>query len=292
MEPVGIDTPRGPATPVATLQLTPREVEASLGVTFAEVRNDLEPATLALARIDSGTLIGFANYPNSAPEVVHVVQFGDRRPRDVLVELMFDTGITHDTVMWTALGPREDDRMWARSLSEAVLYILVNAPSAHSDDEVIDAIGQSLAGDHGVLRHDGIELWVPGDVRLDYRTYSRPDDPPSTILDAGTWVTIAHTASARAGTLLAEHQAPYPYQVFVDVLKSLQRIAAAAGEALKFIPPGADTPPVTTCWTATGLDVYRNHREHLDRAYLERVAADGRKAAEDWEREIGPRTQD
>jgi hypothetical protein len=299
VEPVSIDTPREAPTPVARLDMRPIDVEALLGLEFVAVANDLAPATLALGRMTGGTLVGFAHLDHGPERGVDVVQFGERRPRDVLTELLYDTGITHDTVTWTALGPREDDRMWARSMSEAWLYILLRTPSDQgSDDEVLEAVVTSQVGPDRVMRYGDIELWVPperippGMAPLGSANYSHPDDPPSTIFDAANWFMISQTAGLQVKMLLEEHQPPYAAWAYHNVLRYLQRAAAAAEEALKFIPPGADEVPVTACWTADGLDTYRCHADKLRRDNLERNAESCRVAAGEWRRTVGPTIQD
>ncbi|MFC5004849.1 hypothetical protein ACFPIJ_44365 [Dactylosporangium cerinum] len=102
-----IDTPRGAPEVIAKLALERADVERRFGLRFAPVDNDLSPAVMALGRLAGGTLIGFAKVELDPSPGVEVVQFGGPapEPRDVVSELLEDTGLTWDEVTWL-LPPR------------------------------------------------------------------------------------------------------------------------------------------------------------------------------------------
>lgn len=100
MEPVDIDPPRGPLEPVARLTVDKMELERRFGLRFVPVENDLAPAVLARARLSDGTLVGFARLLHDTASGVEVWQYAEREPRDVLIQLLDETGLTHEQVAW------------------------------------------------------------------------------------------------------------------------------------------------------------------------------------------------
>jgi len=291
VEPVDIDTPRPAPEAVAKLTVNGANLEVGFDLTFTPVENDLSPAHLALARLSDGTLVGFAELEYDKEVGVEVVQYGDAAPRDVVTVLLYDTGMSHDDVRWIASRPGDDDRMWARSFDEAYLYFLMRASPDWSDEEVLDAIESSDVGEHTVMRFDGTELWVRrrGLLDLPKPTYSLPGEPPSTIIDAGVWLSLANR-SAHAGRRLLEEYRDQPMDddLLLEIDENLMRAAAAIGETLKFLPPGADAIPVTACWSPRGLANYREAPEAFRRAVLEPVAADYQEAAAKFRDLYGP----
>ncbi|GAA3239558.1 hypothetical protein GCM10010532_079550 [Dactylosporangium siamense] len=102
MTPVPIDTPRGAPEVVAKLTLERADVERRFGLWFTGVDHDLSPAVMALGRLAGGTIIGFAKVELDPSPGVEVVQFAGPvpEPRDVVAELLEDTGLTWDEVTW------------------------------------------------------------------------------------------------------------------------------------------------------------------------------------------------
>lgn len=283
MEPVNIDTPRGTLDAVAKLAVDVADLELRFGLRFTPVENDLSPAVLALARLADGTLVGFARLEHDSVGGVDLVQYGEREPRDVLIQLLFETGLTHEQVSWSSAprGP-DDPRMWARTYGEAYLYFLMHAGKEYTDEEILGGIRSSLVGDDAVLRFGTIELWVPPRPEWmppDNPTYSAPADPPSTIIDAGLWVSIANSSANTAVELLNEYGAgPIDDNLYAEIKENIVRAAAAFDESLKFVPPGADMIPVTACWSPRGLRNYRETPEAFRRETLAGLGAEYRRA--------------
>lgn len=292
MEPVDAGTPRGAPEAVAKLTVDQADLERRFGLRFTPVENDLSPAVLALARLSDGTLIGFAKLEHD-PAGVDLVQYGEREPRDVLIQLLYETGLAHEQVSWLSAPRGEDDpRMWARTFDEAYLYFLMHAGKEWTDEEILDGIHASLVGDDTVMRFGDIELWVPipppGWSPPDKPTYSAPDDPPSTIIDAGLWVSLANNSANTAVQLLNEYRGqPIDDDLYAEIEENIVRAAAAFDESLKFVPPGADTIPVTACWSPRGLQNYRESPEAFRRENLESLAAEYRQAIGTFRRQYG-----
>jgi hypothetical protein len=293
VEPVDIGTPRGAPEVIAKLTVDRVDLELWFGLRFTPVENDLSPAVMALARLSTGTLVGFAKLEYDPQGGVDLVQFGEREPRDVLIELLYETSLTHDQVSWL-LPPRaqQDPRMWARTLDEAYLYFLLHAGQEYTDDEVLDGIQISHVGDERVMRFAGIELWVPakpGWAPPDKPVYSTPEDPPSTIIDAGRWVFMAHGCGQTAVKLLTEYGGePLDASLCAEVEENLLRAAGSFDEALKFVPPGADAVPLTACWSAAGLQFYREGAVLFQREALAAQAVQYHNAVADFRRLHGP----
>lgn len=100
MDPVDIGTPRGAPEVIARLTLERADVEARFGLRFTPVANDLSPTVMALGRLSTGTLVGFAKVELDPSAGVELVRFDRRPPADVLTELLCDTGLTPDHVTW------------------------------------------------------------------------------------------------------------------------------------------------------------------------------------------------
>jgi hypothetical protein len=291
VEPVDIDTPRPAPEAVAKLTVNAANLEVGFDLTFTSVENDLSPAHLALARLSDGTLVGFSELEYDNEVGVDVVQYGDAAPRDVVTVLLYDTGMSHDDVRWIASGPGGDNRMWARTFGEAYLYFLMHSPRDWSDEEVLDAIQSTVVGDDTVMRFGGAELWVRrrGVWDTEKPTYSLPDDPPSTIIDAGVWLMLANRSAQAAMQLLNEYRGePMDDDLLLEIEENLLRAAAAIGETLKFLPPGVEVIPVKACWSAGGLPIYRQAPEMFRRATLEIAAAEYRQAVVNFRDSYGP----
>ena len=101
MEVLPLDTPRNDINALAKLGLEPADLEARWGLRFEPVENDLGPATLALIRLSSGTIIGFARVETVRDPGVEVYQYGYRLPSVVLAELLAETGLEPTELTWT-----------------------------------------------------------------------------------------------------------------------------------------------------------------------------------------------
>jgi hypothetical protein len=291
------DTPRDDITPLAKLTLEPAEVESRFGLRFTPVANDLGPATLALARLSTGTIVGFARLEHDRVPGVDVYQFTDRRPREVLAELLYETGLTHDDVSWVNGGLSEEDYLlWARTYAEAHLYILLHVPVGDPAPDPVVEKDIDVAGDGAIVRHRDIEVHVRGRARnfpgwgIGNRVYSYPDDAPSTIIDAGTWWWVAHRIAEEIKVLLETYGAPpLDAQQYATVLDCLHAAANTAEEVLKFLPADAEQVPVRAFWTPFGQAVLRQKPAvFFGRDSLEAVAHEYREAVTAFERLYGP----
>ncbi|MEV4133305.1 hypothetical protein AB0J72_14190 [Dactylosporangium sp. NPDC049742] len=106
MEPVDIDTPRGAPEVFAKLTLERPDLEHRFGLRFTPVLNDISPTVMALARLSTGTVVGFAKVQLDPSPGIELVQFDRREPRDTLTEVLDDTGLTPAQVSWL-LPPRD-----------------------------------------------------------------------------------------------------------------------------------------------------------------------------------------
>lgn len=103
MEIVPFDTPREPsAHALAKLRLSATDLEMRFGLRFEPVDNDLGRASLALARLPSGTVIGFARLDGDPLPGVDVYQYGYRPPSEVLAELVTEAGLREDDITWSS----------------------------------------------------------------------------------------------------------------------------------------------------------------------------------------------
>ncbi len=101
-------------------------------------------------------------------------------------------------------------------------------------------------------------------------------DQPSELIDAGEWVWLAD--------LIASHTPARPHGMDADERRQaridLKAAAAAISEALKFLPPGADTLPPEALWTDRGREVYEDDPGQFRRGRLEVVERTYRELAE------------
>ncbi|MFC4037054.1 hypothetical protein ACFO1B_01345 [Dactylosporangium siamense] len=235
---------QGSDTALAKLVQEPAELEARLGLTFLEVDSQLGPSLFAFGQLADGTVIGFNRLISlDRHPGTELYQYADRRPVDVVTELLFETGLSHDDVSWMTAPPlAEDERLWARSRAEADTYLRLQHPQGCP----VDPVEVPVDG-HTVLRCGDIEIYLrPPPDRHD-------PVPPSTITDPGSWLSVAFELDAAA----AHREA-----------------AEAVREALRFLPPGADELPVRMFWTPLGLRMLRQHPGQFSRAALQaRLAA-------------------
>jgi hypothetical protein len=98
-----LDTPRSnDINALAKLSLATADLEARWGLRFEPVEHDLGPARLALVRLSSGTIIGFARVETDSLPGVDVYQYGFRLPSEVMAELLAESGLDASEVSWTS----------------------------------------------------------------------------------------------------------------------------------------------------------------------------------------------
>jgi hypothetical protein len=103
------------------------------------------------------------------------------------------------------------------------------------------------------------------------------DDQPSVLIDAGEWLWVADLI---ARNVPAEPDDGMTADDRHRVLIDLRTAAAAVTEAMKFIPPGADTVPPDGVWSARGRGVYDDEPGRFRRIRLDAVQRTYRRLAE------------
>lgn len=294
MQPMELQAVEGPRWPVAMLTLEPAELEARLGLRFSPLDDNLGPVLFAFGRLAGGTVVGFSRLIADPKPGTELHQFGNRQPRDVLTELLFETGLSHDEVSWVAAGGAwEDDRLWARSRAEAYAYILLHVQQDDpTDDPVREAETFEVDGDWVVRYRDIVVHLQPrpnGQIPSGVGVYSHPEDPQSTVIDPGGWMFIASQAEAEARDLLLGFgPRAIDAREYWQVSDLLVQAAGSAAEALRFLSPGVDELPVRAFWTPLGLRMLRQNPHAFNRGVLEAKSAEYRTAIDEFTRVYGP----
>ncbi|MHA6623423.1 hypothetical protein [Pseudonocardia sp. DLS-67] len=89
----------------------------------------------------------------------------------------------------------------------------------------------------------------------------------SRLIDAGQWIVVANSFESLALEALMEYTAR-PGQDPTAVELNWQSATEAIGEAIKFLPEGADRLPERAFWSALGLKLLREDPDHISRARL------------------------
>ncbi|WP_344515097.1 hypothetical protein [Dactylosporangium maewongense] len=289
----------GTRWPVAKLTLEPAELQARLGLRFSELDDNLGPVLFAFGQLDDGTVVGLSRLIDGREPGTDLYQFGDRPPRDVLSELLFETGLSYDEVSWVAAAEAwEDDRLWVRSRAEAYAYILLHVqPDDPTEDPVRAAETFDVDGDWVVRYRDIVVHLQPrpnGQTPTGVGVYSHPEDPPSTVIDLGGWMFIASQAEAEARDLLLGFgPRAIDAREYWRVFDLLVQADGSATEAMRFLSPGVDELPVRAFWTRLGQWMLRQNPQAFNRGVLEAKSAEYRDAIEEFTRVYGapPRRQ-
>ncbi|GAA3230717.1 hypothetical protein GCM10010532_065850 [Dactylosporangium siamense] len=283
--------------PVATLALEPAEVQTRLGLRFTEVPGNLGDELLAYGQLSDGTVLGFSRLIGHRRPGVDVSQYARRAPRDVLTELLFETGLSHDEVSWRAPSDDADDgRLWARTNAEAYAYFLLHRqPGDPHPDLTQNLTIVRDREDPDVRSVQFLDFIIHLRARpfpltsIGTGSYSEPDDPPSGIIDPGGWMFLATQWEASANELL---QAYGPRIISVDeywaVYYPLLQLENTADEALRFLPPDVDEMPVRMFWTPIGLWMRRRNPHAFNRAVLSAKSTEYRTAFPEFLRIYGP----
>jgi hypothetical protein len=294
VQPMELHAVEGTRTPVAKLTLEPAQLQDRLGLRFSPLDDNLGSVLFAFGQLEDGTVVGFNRLLEDRNPGTELYQFGERPPRDVLTELLFETGLSHDEVSWVASGEAwEDDRLWVRSRAEAYAYILLHVqPDDPTDDPVRAAETVEVDGDWVVRYRDIVVHLQPrpnGQPPSGVGVYSHPEDPPSTVIDPGGWMFIASQAEAQMRDLLVGFgPRAIDAREYWQVYDLLVQAAGSAGEALRFLPPGVDELPVRAFWTPLGQRMLRQNPHAFNRGVLEAKAVEYRTAIEEFTRVYGP----
>jgi len=103
------------------------------------------------------------------------------------------------------------------------------------------------------------------------------DDQPSVLIDAGEWLWVADLI---ARNVPAEPEDGMTTDDRRQVRIDLRTAAAAVSEAMKFIPPGADTVAADGIWSARGRAVHDDEPGRFRRIRLDAVQRTYRRLAE------------
>ena len=297
MRPIDIHAVQGSQSPVAKLALDPVQLQARLGLRFAELQGNLGDELFAFGELSDGTVLGFSRLIGDRHPGTDVIQYAGRPPRDVLTELLFETDITHGEVSWRAPSSDSDDgRLWARTVAEAYPYFLLHKrPGDPAPDltQGLTIVRDPEDPDVHVLRHRGFVVHVRTRPTPRTRTgsgaYSEPDDPPSSIIDPGQWMFLASQWEATANELLQSYG---PRVISVDeywpLYHALLQLENTADEALRFLPSGVDEIPVRMFWTPLGLWMLRRNPNTFNRAELSAKSAQYKAAFAEFQRIYGP----
>ncbi len=177
----------------------------------------------------------------------------------------------------------------ARTLDEAHLYMdLTACPCGETDferEEEILSYDPPVVGFTGFCSGCGrprrftfLLADVP-DAEADQPAWATGDDP-STIVDAGQWLVVAHGLAAAADQ--ARVAGPLDHERVAVVYGLLHSTAAAVDEVLKFLPPGADAVPDGAFWTEAGRAMRMRGPEWFTRDALRAVQAERWQEATDF----------
>lgn len=156
----------------------------------------------------------------------------------------------------------------ARTLAEAQIYLSLLAAA----DENADAGPPQTSlteGEHAWTMHSTFgDVEIPYDSEAACRTLDvRFGLGVSQLVDAGQWILIAGTYARRAlDADLAYRGKPEQNRETVEL--NWQFAADVMGEAIKFLPEGADHLPAEAFWTEQGEQLRRDDPERITRAQL------------------------
>jgi hypothetical protein len=237
---------------LAKLTLEPPELHARLGLTFEEAESALGPVWFAFGQLSDGTILGFNRLIDDPHPGTEVAQYTRRRAPEVLAELLYETGLSHDQVSWLAGPPfDEDERLWARSRAEADLYLRLEAAFQNQPEDPVEDATEAEVDGHPVVRHRNVEIYLLAPAG--------GATPPSRIIDPGGWMRIALQFAGAA---------------------QYRQAAEAVIEALRFVTPGKEDVPVRMFWTPVGLETLRQYPHLFNRGALEAKLAEYEAAAE------------
>ncbi|MEV0902468.1 hypothetical protein [Actinoplanes sp. NPDC049802] len=265
MEAVAAGVPRGPSSYLARLRLDRAAMETRFGLRFEPVDDDLGPAALALVRLAGGDLVGFGRLRYDTDPGVEVVHYTTRPPREVVAELLAESGLTHQDLSWMNGGlPGAEFEPVARSVTEAVLYLTG------------DPDGEAQIDDGGAAVRRGERT-----VLVDPRSEG--------LLDAAQWQDHSRRCASRAAALLrvlGEHR---PTAAEHDQARHLLEWAVeCAAEVLRLVPSGAGEVPVRHLWTAAGIGAARSRAADFGVPRIDRELARRRQELAEFAAVFGP----
>ncbi|MDX6260487.1 MAG: hypothetical protein QOH84_2175 [Kribbellaceae bacterium] len=181
----------------------------------------------------------------------------------------------------------------ARTLAEAQVYVSLMTVT----DESLPAV-QPTPIEPGVNSVEGEDAWTltttAGELVVPYaseqaaRTVgSRFGLGVSQLVDAAQWVLVAETYVRRAMAADAAYTGG-PDQDRVSVELNWEFAADAVGEALKFLPEGAEDVPESGVWSELGTQTWAQNPQMLTRSKLIDDLQDYRGTLDDFRALYGP----
>ncbi|MBW6439616.1 hypothetical protein KZ829_38405 [Actinoplanes hulinensis] len=265
MEAVAVGVRRGPSSYLARLRLDRATVETRFGLRFETVDDDLGPAALALIRLAGGDLIGFGRLQYDAEPGVEVVHYTARPPREVVAELLAESGLTHQDLSWMSGGlPGAEFEPVARSVTEAILYL-----TGDPDGEV------RITTDRTEVRRGERTVLV---------------DPASDgLLDAAQWQEHSRRCAGRAAEMLRVFGERRPTAAEHERARHLLECAVdCAAEVARLVPAGTGQVPVRHLWTADGLQALRQRAADFGVPRIDRELARRRLDLAEFVAVFGP----
>jgi hypothetical protein len=182
----------------------------------------------------------------------------------------------------------------ARTIVEAHLYLdLLRAEGALGDPDPGDPDGwtELVEGEHGwTLRADGAGgAFAPFGIEIAYRdlaearrTGVRFGSRVSALIDAVQWQDLgAEYAEQAIDAGLAAAGVPGDRDQLAEAAQTWQFAIDLAGEALRFVPPGAAGLPADAVWSARGLARWRADPGRFGRAAIEHQLTTYRQLRDD-----------
>jgi hypothetical protein len=169
--------------------------------------------------------------------------------------------------------------LFARTIAEAYVYLetQLSGTTGLDFDDYTDIV--EGPGDDWTLVFDGDYEGRHYHYEIAYQQSPDDDDEeihysygpePSTLVDAGYWLSFSVTGAAQVSVTLEQlgELSPDP-DTYEDLVLGLLRADAMLVEVLKFIPPGADEVPDAAFWTDFGKLVRKRFPEQFRRGHIE-----------------------
>ena len=165
----------------------------------------------------------------------------------------------------------------ARTSAEAHLYMALNPCPSCGDEQFHCTVHTTLVDGDLLTRYTGpcrtcqaareFSFDIEDTANEEGQEFGR--DAPSTLIDAGQWLTCAERIlAATPSTVLGVPAEEWRARRFL-----FRAAAGSVGEVLKFIPDGADAVPAQAFWTDDGRAARDRSPERFRRAHLDRLRA-------------------
>jgi hypothetical protein len=168
----------------------------------------------------------------------------------------------------------------ARTSAEAHLYMALNPCPGCGDEQFHVAVHTTLVGGDLLTRYTGPCRTCAAAREFSFAIEDSEDSEdvddvefggpePSTLIDAGQWLTCAERVIASTPTtMLGVSEDEWRARRFM-----FRAAAESVGEVLKFIPDGAQGVPSHAFWTDDGRAARDRTPDRFRRAHLDRLRA-------------------